>query len=66
MQVAAAAHLREVTVKEAKGRVKLGVEAFAEAMLGIPKTLAENSGLDAQVCPGCYPGRLLHMHRDLL
>ena len=47
--MAAAAHLREKTAKEAKGRVKLGVEAFAEALLGIPKTLAENSGLDAQV-----------------
>ena len=27
---------------------KRGVEAFAEAMLVIPKTLAENSGYDAQ------------------
>ena len=31
------------------GRAKLGVEAFAEALLGIPKILAENSGYDAQV-----------------
>jgi T-complex protein 1 subunit zeta len=30
------------------GRAKLGVQAFAEAMLIIPKTLAENSGLDVQ------------------
>jgi T-complex protein 1 subunit zeta len=30
------------------GRAKLGVEAFANAMLVIPKTLAENSGLDVQ------------------
>lgn len=29
------------------GRAKLGVEAFAEALLGIPKILAENSGYDA-------------------
>jgi len=29
-----------------QGKAKLGVEAFAEAMLIIPKTLAENSGFD--------------------
>ena len=28
------------------GRVKLGVQAFAEALLIIPKTLAANSGFD--------------------
>lgn len=28
------------------GKAKLGVEAFAEAMLVIPKTLCENSGFD--------------------
>jgi hypothetical protein len=47
-QVAAAHHLREVTRKEVAGRAKLGVAAFAEALLGVPKTLAENSGYDAQ------------------
>jgi len=31
-----------------KGKVKLGVQAFAEAMLAIPKTLAVNAGLDCQ------------------
>ncbi len=30
------------------GRAKLGVEAFANALLVVPKTLAENSGLDVQ------------------
>lgn len=30
------------------GRAKLGVEAFAQAMLIVPKVLAENSGLDVQ------------------
>jgi len=30
------------------GRAKLGVEAFANSMLVVPKTLAENSGLDVQ------------------
>jgi hypothetical protein len=29
-------------------RAQLGVEAFAEALLVIPKILAENSGLDTQ------------------
>ena len=51
-QVAAAHHLQEVTRKTVEGRAKLGVSAFAEALLGIPKILAENSGFDAQVaCP---------------
>ena len=49
MQVAAAHHLQEVTRKSVEGRAKLGVTAFAEALLGIPKILAENSGYDAQV-----------------
>jgi T-complex protein 1 subunit zeta len=30
------------------GKAKLGVEAFAHSMLIVPKTLAENSGLDVQ------------------
>lgn len=29
-------------------RAQLGVEAFADALLVIPKTLAENAGLDTQ------------------
>ena len=33
---------------EVAGRAKLGVAAFADALLFIPKTLAANSGLDAQ------------------
>lgn len=31
-----------------QGRAKLGVQAFADALLVVPKTLAENSGLDVQ------------------
>lgn len=31
-----------------QGRAKIGVQAFADALLVIPKTLAQNSGLDAQ------------------
>ena len=33
-------------MREVKGKAKLGVRAFADALLIIPKTLAENSGLD--------------------
>lgn len=47
-EVSAAAHLRNVTMKSVAGRAKLGVEAFAEALMGVPKILAENSGYDAQ------------------
>ncbi|KAL6040935.1 T-complex protein 1 subunit zeta [Balamuthia mandrillaris] len=36
--------------EEVKGRAKVGVQAFADAMLVIPKTLAENSGFDQQDC----------------
>lgn len=41
-------HLREVTKKATEGRAKLGVEAFAEALLAVPKILAENAGYDPQ------------------
>ncbi|KAI8467425.1 MAG: chaperonin complex component [Monoraphidium minutum] len=47
-ELAAAAHLRSEVKKQAQGRAKLGVEAFAEALLGFVKTLAENSGYDSQ------------------
>lgn len=47
-EVAAAAHLREHTMKQVTGKAKLGIEAFAEALMGIPKILAENSGHDPQ------------------
>ena len=49
-ELAAAMHLRNNVVKATKGRAKLGVEAYAEALLVIPKTLAENSGFDVQDC----------------
>jgi len=41
------AHLMEFQ-KTVTGRAKLGVQAYAEALLTIPKTLAENAGYDAQ------------------
>ncbi|XP_048583092.1 T-complex protein 1 subunit zeta isoform X1 [Nematostella vectensis] len=34
--------------KTVKGRARLGVQAFADALLVIPKTLAQNSGFDPQ------------------
>ena len=46
-EVACAAHLKEY-MPEVKGRAKLGVQAFADAMLVIPKTLADNGGHDPQ------------------
>ena len=48
LQIAAANHLQEKVKKTVEGRAKLGIDAFAQALLGIPKTLAENSGYDAQ------------------
>jgi len=47
-EIAAAMHLRNKIIPEIKGKAKLGVVAFAEALLVIPKTLAENSGFDVQ------------------
>jgi len=49
-EMAASLYLRDTVIKQTKGRAKLGVQAFAEALLVIPKTLAENSGLDVQEC----------------
>ncbi|KAH9187780.1 hypothetical protein AeNC1_010239, partial [Aphanomyces euteiches] len=44
-----AAHQALMEFKETvSGRAKLGVQAFADALLIIPKVLAENSGLDVQ------------------
>ncbi|XP_059293268.1 T-complex protein 1 subunit zeta 1-like [Lycium ferocissimum] len=47
-EVAARQYLVNEVKKTVKGRAQLGVEAFANALLVIPKTLAENSGLDTQ------------------
>ena len=44
-----AAHAALVKHKDSiKGRARLGVQAFADALLVIPKALAQNSGLDPQ------------------
>jgi len=47
-EIAAAAHLTQYAHKEVSGKAKLGVLAFADALLVVPKTLAENSGFDVQ------------------
>uniref|UniRef100_A0A6N2LDI9 Uncharacterized protein n=1 Tax=Salix viminalis TaxID=40686 RepID=A0A6N2LDI9_SALVM len=47
-ELAARKHLINEVKKTVKGRAQLGVEAFADALLVVPKTLAENSGLDTQ------------------
>ena len=68
VQIAAAHHLRQEVKKGVEGRAKLGVEAFAEALLGIPKILAENSGFDAQVTTAihtCYCTSWLALSSDL-
>ena len=46
-EIAAAEHLFEFARKEVSGKVKLGVNAFADALLVVPRTLAQNSGFDA-------------------
>lgn len=46
-EVAASAALMKFK-ETVKGRARLGVQAYAEALLIIPKTLAINSGFDAQ------------------
>ncbi|XP_058775259.1 T-complex protein 1 subunit zeta 2-like [Vicia villosa] len=47
-EVAARQHLINEVKKTVQGRAQLGVEAFADALLVVPKTIAENSGLDTQ------------------
>jgi len=47
-EVACSAHLQTALKATAKGRTKLGVLAFAEALLIVPKTLAQNGGFDVQ------------------
>jgi len=44
-EIAAHAHLMKVK-DTVHGRVKLGIQAFADALLVVPKTLANNSGFD--------------------
>ncbi|MES1912975.1 MAG: hypothetical protein MHM6MM_005215 [Cercozoa sp. M6MM] len=46
-EIAAHQSLREFK-RSLRGRAKIGVQAFADALLAIPKTLAQNAGHDAQ------------------
>jgi len=46
-EIAANLHLHEYC-KTVEGKAKLGIQAFAESLLVIPKVLAENSGYDIQ------------------
>lgn len=46
-QVACAAHLQKWK-ETVKGRTRMGVQAFADALLIIPKVLARNGGFDSQ------------------
>jgi T-complex protein 1 subunit zeta len=46
-EIAASQALKE-HVKTVQGKAKFGVEAFADALLVIPKTLADNAGYDSQ------------------
>ena len=47
-QIALHDHLIRNFKDTVTGRAKLGVQAFADAMLVVPKTLATNAGLDSQ------------------
>ena len=47
-EVAASAHLISWMKENVSGKVKLGVQCFADALLVVPRTLAENSGFDCQ------------------
>ena len=46
-EIACKAHLNEYC-NQVEGKAKLGIQAFGESLLVIPKTLAENSGYDIQ------------------
>lgn len=45
-EVACSTYLSGPVKKAAKGRAKMGVQAYADALLVIPKTLAKNGGFD--------------------
>jgi len=47
-EVATAMHLQKNILTTVKGKQKLGIQAFIDALLIIPKTLADNSGFDVQ------------------
>jgi len=46
--VACARHLEQKFKEKVKGRARMGVQAFADALLVVPKTLSINAGFDPQ------------------
>jgi len=46
-EIAVSSHLRDFA-RTVKGKERLGVEAFSEAILVVPRTLSENGGFDSQ------------------
>jgi len=47
-EIAASEQLQQYAKTQVSGKAKLGVYAFADALLVVPRTLAQNSGFDAQ------------------
>jgi len=47
-EIACSEHLYQHARTGVSGKVKLGVHAYADALLIVPRTLAQNSGFDAQ------------------
>jgi T-complex protein 1 subunit zeta len=47
-EIAASENLDNFAKKDVSGKAKLGVKAYADALLIVPRTLAQNSGFDAQ------------------
>lgn len=47
-EISAHNYLMQYAREHVSGKTKLGVQCFADALLVIPRTLAENSGFDAQ------------------
>lgn len=46
-EIAVSSHLREFA-RTVKGKERLGIESFSEAILVVPKTLSDNAGFDSQ------------------
>lgn len=57
LEIAVSRELREFGTRQA-GLQQYSICAFADALESIPRTLAENSGLDAQVPPSCPQQRV--------
>jgi T-complex protein 1 subunit zeta len=47
-EIATSMYLRDTIIPQQSGKTKLGIQVFADALLIVPKTLAENSGFDVQ------------------